>query len=128
MITWIFQLEQDLCPQCATFAPINTPITESMAYTIKTIDNKLLEYDIRVPKREELQQVIDMVNDDNWNMSVDILTDVYDRQIQGFRAAVDKEGNVLRNIFTVLQRNCGKVMFLVCLPFRPWGVPCDHRP
>ena len=69
-----------------------------MACTIKTIDNKLLEYDIRVPKREELQQVIDMVNDDNWNMSVDILTDVYDRQTQGFRAAVDTEGNVLRNI------------------------------
>ena len=69
-----------------------------MAYTIKTIDNKLLEYDIRVPKREELQQVIDMANDDNWNMSVDILTDVYDRQTQGFRTAVDKEGNVLSNI------------------------------
>ena len=69
-----------------------------MAYAIKTVDNKLLEYDIRVPKREELQQVIDMVNDDNWNMSVDILTDVYDRQTQGFRAAVDREGNVLGNI------------------------------
>ena len=54
-----------------------------------------------------------MVNDDNWNMSVDILNDVYDRQTQGFRAAVDKEGNVLSNIFNARQRNCGKVMFSV---------------
>ena len=66
-----------------------------MAYTVKTDDKKILEYDIRIPKREELQQVIDLANADDWNMSVGMMTDIYDLQTEGFRVAVDKQGNIL---------------------------------
>ena len=66
-----------------------------MANTVQFGDGSVVEYDIRVPKREELQKVIDLVNADDWNMSVDILTDIYDVQTDGFRVAVDKQGNIL---------------------------------
>ena len=66
-----------------------------MANTVQFDDGSIVEYDIRVPKREELQRVIDLVNADDWNMSVDILTDIYDVQTDGFRVAVDKQGNIL---------------------------------
>ena len=72
-----------------------------------------------------------MVNDDNWNMSVDILNDVYDRQTQGFRAAVDKEGNVLSNILPSANEITGRLCFQSCLsviPIPSIGVPCDHCP
>ena len=51
-----------------------------MANTVQFDDGSIVEYDIRVPKREELQRVIDLVNADDWNMSVDVLTDIYDVQ------------------------------------------------
>ena len=82
-----------------------------MTHTVQTNDNKLLEFDIRIPKREELQQAIEMANADDWNMPVEIPTDIYDLQTEGFRVAIDKQGNVLcKNIFSLKALVC-----LICL-------------
>ncbi len=62
-----------------------------------------IEYEIRIPKREELQQVIDIANADDWNVTVETLYEIYDVEKEGFRAAVDKRGNLL-----------GKYKFRVC--------------
>ena len=56
---------------------------------------KFLSMILEYQKREELQQVIDLANADDWNMSVGMMTDIYDLQTEGFRVAVDKQGNIL---------------------------------
>ncbi len=54
-----------------------------------------LEFEIRTPHREELQQVIDLVNADDSNMPLETLHDIYHVDTEGFKVAVDKHGNVL---------------------------------
>ena len=86
-----------------------------MSNTVQLGDGGFVEYDIRVPKREELQQVIDLVNADDWNMSVDILTDIYDVQRDGFRVAVDKQGNILCELWKICVSHSLKKCYRVFL-------------
>ncbi len=73
-------------------------VEEGVVHKVSVEEGVDLQYEIRVPRRDELQQVIDLVNADDWNMPVEILYDVYDVERDGFKVAVDRDGHVLSEL------------------------------
>ena len=50
---------------------------------------------VRSPTRDEMQQVVDMINAEGWNTHLEILLDIFDLQPNSSKVAVDENGLIL---------------------------------
>ena len=50
---------------------------------------------VRSPTRDEMQQVVDMINAEGWNTHLEILLDIFDLQPNSSKVAVDESGLIL---------------------------------
>ena len=50
---------------------------------------------IRSPTRDEIQQVVDLINTEGWNTHQEVLLDIFDLQPDSSKVAIDEDGRIL---------------------------------
>ena len=61
----------------------------------KMAEQKNVPCVVRSPTRDEIQQVVDIINTEGWNTHLEILLDIFDLQPDSSKVAVDEKGQIL---------------------------------